>query len=273
MDTPISWYPGHMSKARRQIVSGLRLVDAVIEVVDARAPASSTNPDLQDLTRNHRRMVVATKADLADEAASQRWIAYYRSQGIVAVAADLRQASSRKHLLRELRGLKPKGSGARLKVMVIGTPNVGKSTLVNRIAGRAPTRTGARPGITRGAQWIHIPGGIHLLDTPGMMWPKIESVEVGLRLAWIGSIGENAYDAEETAQALVSYLAEHHKDRLVARYKIDPEVGNDLLLQIAKVRGMFVAGGEGDRRRAAETVLKEFRTGLLGRITLEFPEE
>lgn len=271
METPITWFPGHMAKARRQIVEALRMVDAVIEVVDARAPISSSNPDLKLLTSGHQRIVVATKADLADRASTEAWLAYYRSQGLGAAAVDLRDSKSRGVLTREVRRLRPKGKSARLKLMVLGTPNVGKSTLINRLAGRSPTRTGARPGVTRGQQWIHMQGGIHLLDTPGMMWPKLDSVEVGLRLAWIGCIGENAYDAEMTAQALARYLAKHHAPLLRHRYGIETDPTADLIEAIARRRGLFASGGVPDTLRAAETLLKEFRTGKLGALTLEHP--
>lgn len=273
MDTPIAWYPGHMAKARRQIVTGLRLVDAVIEVVDARAPASTANPDLRELIGRRARLIVATKADLADEAATERWLEFWRSQGLGAVAVDLRRAHSRQVLQRGLRTLAEGRAGLRLKVMVVGTPNVGKSTLINLLAGRAAARTGALPGVTRSPQWIHLPGGVHLLDTPGMMWPKIERREVGLRLAWLGCIGEKAFDAEKTAEELLGFLARTCADRLVKRYGIDLGASPDLLGAIAAARGMLVSGGEPDRRRAAETVLREFRGGQLGRITLELPEE
>lgn len=273
MQTPISWFPGHMAKARRQIVDTLRLVDAVIEVVDARAPLSSTNPELRTLTERHQRLIVAAKADLADPYVTEEWLAHWRSLGLRAQAVDLQQQASRKRLLDELRKMRPRGRSQRLKVMVIGTPNVGKSTLINRLAGRAPTKTGAKPGITRTQQWINIPGGIHLLDTPGMMWPKLGDVRTGLHLAWIGCIGENAYDAESTAHALADYLARVHPERLRERYGIEPGASEDLIEAIGRSRGMLVSGGEVDRLRASETLLQEFRTGKLGRISLEEPDE
>lgn len=271
MDAPISWFPGHMAKARRQIVAGLDLVDAIIEVVDARAPASSRNPDLQTLLQRRPRIVVATKADLAAEEATARWVRQWRESGHASLAVDLHDASSGKRLSNALHRLKPRGGSKRLKVMVVGTPNVGKSTLINRLAGRSPSRTGARPGVTRGQQWIHIPGGVHLVDTPGLMWPRLDSVTVGLHLAWIGCIGENAYDAEPTADALLQFLAEHEPERLRQRYRIDLAEADDLLAAIAQRRGMLLAGGVIDRLRAAEMVLSEFRSGRLGRITLELP--
>lgn len=273
METPIAWFPGHMAKARRQIESALRLVDAVVEVVDARAPATSSNPELDRLISSHQRFVVATKADLADPQATRLWLAHFRARGFGAAAVDLRQGRSRQILTRGLQRLKPKGKSGMLKVMVVGTPNVGKSTLINRLAGRASARTGARPGVTRGSQWIQIGGGVRLLDTPGLMWPKLGSVEVGLRLAWLGSIGENAYDAEETAEALARYLATEHPHLLQERYRIELHPDSDLITSIAESRSMFLAGGRPDRLRAAETLLKEFRTGKLGPITLEYPPE
>lgn len=271
METPIAWFPGHMAKARRQIESALRLVDAVIEAVDARAPATSSNPELDRLIANRQRFVVATKADLADPEDTRAWLKYYRSQGMSAMAVDLRTGNSRQVLMRGIMQLRPKGRSTGLKVMVVGTPNVGKSTLINRLAGRASARTGARPGVTRGSQWIHIGGGVRLLDTPGLMWPKLESVEVGLKLAWIGAIGENAFDAEETALALARYLAENHPQLLARRYHIEPDPSTDLLAAIAERRGMFLGGGKPDCLRAAETLLKEFRIGKLGAITLDQP--
>lgn len=271
METPISWFPGHMAKARRQIASGLGLVDAVIEVVDARAPASSRNPDLQDMIERRPRLIVATKADLAAQAATRAWIRRWREEGNAAVAVDLRETESRKLLQAQLGRLKPRGGSSRLKVMIVGTPNVGKSTLINRLSGRSPSRTGARPGVTRGQQWIHIPGGVHLLDTPGLMWPKLESAIVGLRLAWIGCIGENAYDAEPTAEALANYLGKEEPLLLAERYGVDATSEADLLQAIGRRRGMLQAGGVVDRLRTAEMLLNEFRSGRLGRITLELP--
>ena len=182
MQTPIAWFPGHMAKARRQIEGALRLVDAVIVVVDARAPATSANPDLESLIASRQQFIVLTKADLADPEATEAWLSHFRNRGMVAAAVDLRDGASRHILTRGLLRLRPKGRTPGLKVMVVGTPNVGKSTLINRLAGRATARTGARPGVTRGSQWIHIGGGVRLLDTPGLMWPKLESVEAGLKL-------------------------------------------------------------------------------------------
>jgi ribosome biogenesis GTPase A len=271
VQTPIAWFPGHMAKARRQIEGALRLVDAVIVVVDARAPATSANPDLESLIASRQQFIVLTKADLADPEATEAWLSHFRNRGMVAAAVDLRDGASRHILTRGLLRLRPKGRTPGLKVMVVGTPNVGKSTLINRLAGRATARTGARPGVTRGSQWIHIGGGVRLLDTPGLMWPKLESVEAGLKLAWIGAIGENAYDPEETASALARFLADGHPDLLQGRYRIDPHTAADLLDAIAERRGMLLPGGRPDRLRAAETLLKEFRTGKLGPITLDQP--
>lgn len=273
METPISWFPGHMAKARRQIVTSLRLVDAIIEVVDARAPASSRNPDLQSLIERRPRIIVATKSDLASEEATEAWVSAWRRLDHGAVATDLRETGSRKVLQAELRRLQPRGVSGRLKVMVVGIPNVGKSTLINRLAGRSPSKTGALPGVTRGQQWIHASSGVHILDTPGLLWPKIEDPQVGLRLAWIGCIGENAYDPEPTAEALLSFLAAHAPERLEQRYAVTPSESTDLIETIARRRGMLMSGGTVDRLRAAQMVLSEFRSGRLGRITLEWSDQ
>lgn len=269
----ISWFPGHMAKARRNLDKQLPRVNAVVEVIDARAPYSSRNPDLQQRIRNHKRLLVAAKADLASPDDTKQWLQHWRTEGLRAVAVDLRDTRTRQTLRRELQRMVPQRSHRALKVIIVGVPNVGKSTLINSLSGRTPTRTGAKPGVTRGEQWNHIARGIHVLDTPGLMPPKVEHDFVGLRLAWLGSIGENAYDAVEVARALLQHLSMRAPKQLHKRYKVDPSPSDDLLERIAEQRGMLRAGGISDVERAADVVLKEFRAGKIGRFTLERPSD
>lgn len=274
MDASIQWFPGHMAKAKRQITADLKWVDAVIEVVDARAPASSSNSELGDLASRRPLLRVVAKADLADPDRTGEWLAQWRAKGVPALALDLQHRGSRAAVLRALRRFSPRRKGgAGLKAMVVGIPNVGKSTLINLLAGKASLRTGALPGVTRGKQqWIHLAEGVHLLDTPGVLWPHMSDPQTGYRLAWIGCIGEKAYDAVPVAEALLRHLAAMEPGKLAKRYGDEVGAASDLLEAVGRRRGMLIAGGGVDKERVAQTVLKEFREGRLGRITLDKPE-
>lgn len=276
VEVPISWYPGHMAQAKRRVREAIRLVDGVIEVVDARLPAGSSNPDLQELLARRPRLIVATKSDLADPVVTAAWLEYWEANGIPAIAVSLETPEeARSELLRAMGRLVPRprsGTRAGVKWMVVGIPNVGKSTLINCLAKSGRVRTGAKPGVTRGTQWIRLAGGHHLLDTPGILWPKLDPPERAMMLAWIGSIGDAAWDPETVARALIAYLQRHHPALLAERFDLAsfPSAG-DPLEAIAAQRKMVRKGGVPDVERAAQAVLKEFRAGKLGRVSLERP--
>lgn len=273
----VQWFPGHMAKTRRLIKESLPFVDLVTEVVDARAPDSSSNPELGAMIGQKPRVVLLNKCDMADEGATARWLAAYRSRGIAALAVDCRSGSGLKAYLplikgeladvirkNESRGM----AGKPLRVMVVGIPNTGKSSFINRMAGRNRAVVADRPGVTRSNSWFAIGGGVELLDTPGVLWPKFDDKAVGDRLAFLGSVKDEVVDAEALAARLLVTLGEMYPDRLEARYKVTAGAG---LEDIARRRGMLISGGEPDTLRAANTLLDEFRGGKLGRITLEEP--
>ncbi|MBQ6181520.1 MAG: ribosome biogenesis GTPase YlqF [Ruminococcus sp.] len=280
----IQWFPGHMAKTRRLIASNLKLVDAVAEIVDARAPLSSRNPEMDDLTKGKPRIVILSKCDLADEKATQMWINYFRNNGAEAVAIDCKSGKGIKNVLpavrmkvlkelmekRERSGM----SGAAVRLMVVGIPNVGKSTFINRLAGSKRAKAEDRPGVTRTKQWVKLDNNTELLDMPGVLWPKFEDQEVALRLAFTGAISDDILDIETLAMKLLSYLAENYPASLAERYKVETEAedtGLALLEKVGRKRGMMISGGEINTERAAITVIDEFRSGKLGRITLELP--
>ncbi len=279
----IQWFPGHMAKTRRMIKSSLPLVDAVVEIIDARIPESSRNPDLQSLIERKPRIVVLNKCDTADEAATRKWIELYRSQGVTAIAADCRSGKGlnrfapavRQTLAETISKNEAKGMGGRvLHLMVVGIPNVGKSSFINRLAGRKKADVEDRPGVTRNKQWVKIDGGLELLDMPGVLWPKFEDKAVGEKLAFTGAVKDDVVDIETLACRLLYLLNDLYRSELTARYKIETEDGEDgyeLLKKVGRARGMFISGGEINTERAAITVLDEFRGGKLGRITLELP--
>ena len=280
----INWFPGHMAKTRRQIKESLRLVDAVIELRDARIPASSTNPELGELIENKPRIILLNKADLADEAATAAWLAYYKAQGIPAVSADAKSGKGLGQLRRTVnevladtirknaeRGM----AGKALRLMVVGIPNTGKSSFINRMAHSAKAKVEDRAGVTRHNKWYVIEGGLELLDTPGVLWPKFEDPEVGYRLAFTGGIKDDILDLEELAVKLVEILARDYPARLTERYKITDfaELEPYAVLElIGRKRGMLVSGGEVDTLRASQMLLDELRGGKLGKITFEKPD-
>lgn len=278
----IQWYPGHMAKAGRQMKESLPLIDAVCEIVDARVPESSRNPDLDDIIGTKPRIVLLNKCDLADERATARKIKELSEKGITALPVDCRSGKGlerfepavREALKDKIKANTEKGmAGKPLRVMVVGIPNTGKSSFINRLAGKYRAKVADKPGVTRGNQWFSIGSGIELLDTPGVLWPKFEDPQVGLKLAFIGSIKETTLDIQELAVSLLSVMQKNYPDRLMQRYKLedieDIEEPYVLLEMIAAKRGMLLRKGEYDTERAAVMLLDEYRSGKLGKITLD----
>ncbi|MDI9442347.1 MAG: ribosome biogenesis GTPase YlqF [Firmicutes bacterium] len=263
----IQWYPGHMHKARRMIEAELKLVDGVVEVVDARLPLSSRNPDLQDLTDKPRFLVLA-KADLADPAVTEQWVKYWASQGISAIPANLVSGSGLQELRREINGAFP--NLKRLpRLLIVGIPNVGKSTLINRLTGRRSARVGARPGITRGKQWLTAKG-MQLLDSPGILWPKFDDQEAARKLVAVAAVRDEVVDGVEIAAWLLSYLMDRYPEAVLERY--GTFTGDEHPLEeVGRKRGCLLRGGIVDLNQAAALVLKDFRSGRFGSITLEEP--
>ena len=278
----IQWYPGHMTKARRMMQENIKLVDLVIELVDARVPLSSRNPDIDDLGRNKARLLLLNKSDLADEAANEAWSAYFRAKGFQVVKLNSRSGAGFKSVNAAVQeACKEKIERDRrrgilnrpVRAMVAGIPNVGKSTFINSFAGKACTKTGNKPGVTKGAQWVRLNKQVELLDTPGILWPKFEDQEVGIKLAMIGSIKEEILNIEELSMELLKLLKARYSGTLEERYRADEALGEvELLGEIAKRRGCLPKGGEPDLTKAAAILLEDFRSGKLGRITLELPE-
>lgn len=280
----IQWYPGHMTKTRRQIEADLKLVDAVCEIVDARIPISSRNPDIDSICGTKPRIIVLNRMDLADSEATKRWIAYFRSKGMAAIATDCKtrkgisefQPAARSVLKEKLERDAAKGMHRPIRVMVVGIPNVGKSTLINQISGRKGAKAENRPGVTRGKQWVTVDSGLLLLDTPGILWPKFDDPEVGMMLAYTGAVKENIIDTEELACHLMELLHKFYPQVLLDRYKLDmPEntPGYELLEEAGRKRGYLLARGEIHTERMAKVLLDEYRSGKLGHFTLEAPEE
>lgn len=282
----IQWFPGHMTKTKRQIQASLKLVDAVAEILDARIPLSSKNPDLQKLIQNKPKVVLLNKCDMANQTATSRWIDYYASQGITAIAVDCKSgkglnkfAPAVNNVLSERRErLKAKGMiNPMLKIMIVGIPNVGKSSFINRVAKQNRAKVEDRPGVTRGNQWYSIAKNIEMLDTPGVLWPKFDDKIVGERLAFTGAVKDQILDTELLAVRLLDFLRSLKPADFIARFKLedidlDAIDSYELLNVIGKKRGMLISGGEINTERAAIMLLDEFRSGKLGRITLEMPE-
>lgn len=275
------WYPGHMTKAKRQMQEDIKLVDLVIELVDARIPYSSHNPDIDELGKNKSRLILLNKADLADEKQNQSWCQYYKEHGMYAVKIDSRSKSGMKSVqsvIQEACKAKIERDRKRgilnrpVRAMVVGIPNVGKSTFINSFAGKACTKTGNKPGVTKGKQWIRLNKNVELLDTPGILWPKFEDQTVGLHLAYIGSINDEILNLDEMALELIQMLLANYPGMLKRRYEADESAGHVAVLeQIAKNRGCLKKGSELDYSKAANLLLEEFRSGRLGRITIETP--
>ena len=280
----IQWYPGHMTKTRRQIEADLKQVDAVCEIVDARIPIASRNPDIDAICGAKPRIIVLNRMDLADPEMTKKWLAYFRAKGMAAVATDCKskkginnfQPAVRSVLQEKIARNAEKGMNRPIRVMIVGIPNVGKSTLINQISGRKGAKAENRPGVTRGKQWVTVDSSLLLLDTPGILWPKFEDPNVGMMLAYTGAVKENVIDTEELACKLMELLWKYYPDTVRERYKIDaPEgtPGYEMLEAAGKKRGFLMARGEINTERMAKVLLDEYRSGKLGFFTLEAPED
>ncbi len=282
----IQWYPGHMTKTRRQIEADLKQVDAVCEIVDARIPLSSRNPDIDAICGGKPRVIVLNRIDLADPAATRQWAAWFQIKGMTVVCTDCKsrrgiseftpavRAACKEKLERDA----ARGMNRPVRLMVVGIPNVGKSTLINQVSGRKGAKAENRPGVTRGKQWVTVDAGLQLLDTPGILWPKFDDPAVGLMLAYTGAVKENVVDLEELACRLMQLLWQRYPQVVQERYGIEalPEStgfpGYDLLTEAGRKRGFLLSRGEINTERMARVLLDEFRSGKLGRFTLELPE-
>ena len=280
----IQWYPGHMTKTRRQIEADLKLVDAVCEIVDARIPVSSRNPDIDAICGDKPRMIVLNRMDLADPAATKKWAEFFRRKGMAVIATDCKSKkgisaftpAARLACAEKLERDAKRGMNRPLRVMVVGIPNVGKSTLINQISGRKSAKAENRPGVTRGKQWVTVDNGLLLLDTPGILWPKFDDPEVGMKLAYTGAVKEQILDTEELAVFLMRLLWTHYPQVLIDRYGIDlptESTGYELLEAAGRKRGFLMARGEINTERMAKVLLDEYRGGKLGKFTLEMPPE
>lgn len=281
----IQWFPGHMTKTRRMIEKNLKMVDLVLEIIDARIPMSSKNPELDRWLNNKPRIILLNKCDCADDNVTRQWISYFQSIGVEAIAADCKtgkglkalDAAMKRTLAAKQAQWDRKGMvGRSPRMMIVGVPNVGKSSFINRMAGSKRAKAEDRPGVTRDKQWVTLDNGMELLDTPGVLWPKFEDPAVGEKLAFIGSVKDDVVDTELLAMRLAVYLRENYKDALYARYKLTPEAADeleayDLLRLIARKRGMLLSGNEEDTERMAIVFLDEFRGGKIGRISFERP--
>ena len=274
----IQWFPGHMTKTRRLIEADLKMVDAVVEITDARIPESSRNPILDELIKDKPRIMIMNKCDYADDNATAAWRRYYSEKGITVITCDCRSGKGINRFLPTVKTLlndlierrKSRGMiGKALRLMVVGIPNVGKSSFINRMAKTKKTKVGDKPGVTRGKQWVSIDKDVELLDMPGILWPKFDDQTAAQRLAFTGAIKDDVMDSEALARALGELLLKDYPELIKARYKISGE--GDVLTGIARARGMLVSGGEPDTERAAAALLDEYRSGKIGRITLETP--
>lgn len=276
------WYPGHMTKAKRQMQEDIKLIDLVIELVDARIPLSSRNPDIDELGKNKARLILLNKSDLSDERQNDAWAAYFKNKGFYVVKLDARSRKNMKEIQNVImeackekierdrrRGIKNRP----VRAMVVGIPNVGKSTFINTFAGKACAKTGNKPGVTKGKQWIRLNKDVELLDTPGILWPKFDDQSVGLKLAMIGSIKDEILNIDELSLELISYLTANYPGALEKRYQVSEEKEKpvEILEEIARNRNCIQRGNEVDYGKAAAMVIDEFRSGRIGRITLETP--
>ena len=276
----VQWYPGHMTKAKRQMQEDIKLIDLIIELVDARVPLSSRNPDIDELGKNKSRLIILNKSDLADDRQNEKWKKFFEEKGFFVVKIDSRSKAGMKvihNVIQEAckekierdrkRGIKNRP----IRAMVVGIPNVGKSTFINSFAGRACAKTGNKPGVTKGKQWIRLNKGVELLDTPGILWPKFEDQQVGMRLAFVGSIKDDILNMEELALELIEYLRTNYRGLLAGRYQISEEgTAVSVLEEIARVRGCLKKGEELDYAKASALLFDEFRSGKIGHITLEW---
>ena len=288
----INWFPGHMAKTRRQITEDLKLVDVVVEILDARIPISSQNPDIRQITKNKKKIIVLNKEDLADEKENQKWVEYFLKRGEKAVFVNSNDGRGINNVIKqiqiimqdELESNANKGRiGRKIRVMVVGIPNVGKSSFINRITKRTLANVGNKPGVTKQKQWFRINDNIELMDTPGVLWPKFESEEVALNLSFIGTIKDDILDLTEIAYNLTKFLLKNYRLNLLERYKLDNKQIEDILQQpqeenlniyevmqaIGKKRGAVISGGNIDDEKTSRIILEDFRSGKLGKITLE----
>ena len=290
--TNINWFPGHMAKTRREIEEDLKLVDVVVELLDARIPISSQNPEIAKITKNKKKLIILNKIDLADEKENQNWVKYFEKKNIPVCLVDSNSGKGIDQVIRQIEkmmqiekeGLAHKGRiGRKIRVMIVGIPNVGKSSFINRISKKATAGVGNKPGVTRQKQWIRINDKVELLDTPGVLWPKFESEEVALNLSFTGTIKEEILERVEIAYQLVKFLLENNRKNLAEKYKLDdsyieeilnrdlPENENiyEIMLEIGKKRGCLISGGNIDEEKTSKIILDEFKNGKLGRITIE----
>lgn len=279
----IQWFPGHMTKTRRKIQASLKLVDAVAEIIDARIPVSSRNPELHKIIENKPRIILMNKCDMADPSQTARWVSYYQKEGVLAIPVDCKSGRGLNQFIPKVRELlkdriiqwEQKGMVNRtIRVMIVGIPNVGKSSFINRMAKQNRAKVEDRPGVTRGNQWFTIGKAFDLLDTPGVLWPKFDDPNVGEKLAFTGAVKDQIVDTEQLASRLLEVLRDEYSAMLAARYKLEkydlrPLQGYELLELIGRKRGMLASGGEIDTERASIMVLDEFRSAKLGKITLE----
>ena len=276
------WYPGHMTKAKRMMQENIKLIDLIIELVDARTPLASRNPDIDELGKNKFRLILLNKSDLADAACNKQWMEYFKEKGFFVVEVNSQRGNGIKQIEKTVQEVckekierdRKRGILNRpVRAMVVGIPNVGKSTFINSFAGKACTKTGNKPGVTKGKQWIRMNKTLELLDTPGILWPKFEDQQIGLYLALIGSINDEVLQMDELAMQLIAILKQHYPGILANRYGIEENQEDVLILHaIAKERKCFLKGEELDIRKASNLIMDDFRAGRLGKITLERPE-
>lgn len=292
--TNINWYPGHMAKTRKQIIEDLKLVDIVIELLDARIPISSQNPDIAEITKNKKKIIILNKCDLSDEKINPKWVQYFKKKEIPAVLVDSNTGKGIENSIREVERIMEeemqvqaeKGrTGRKIRAMILGIPNVGKSSFINRVSKKSTAGVGNKPGVTRQKQWIRINEKVELLDTPGVLWPKFESEDVALNLAFTGTIKETILERTEVAYYLTKFLIENYCPNLCERYKIpeeeikqklaqeQPENSNiyEIMLEIGRKRGCIISGGNIDEEKTARILLDEFKNGILGKMSLECP--
>ncbi len=277
------WYPGHMAKAKRMMEENIKLIDLMVELVDARVPMSSRNPEIDQLGKNKSRIILLNKADLADPKWNEAWAEFFKAQGILVQEINSKTGAGMKAIWQLVQDAckekiekdRKKGILNRpVRAMVVGIPNVGKSTFINALAGKACTKTGNKPGVTKGKQWIRLNKSLELLDTPGILWPKFEDQKVGQRLAMIGSMNDEILHADELAAAVIAFLQKEYPQLLEKRYQISgDEDAYKMLQEICVVRKCFLKGEQPDIQRASGMVIEDFRSGRIGRITLEYPEE
>lgn len=288
----INWFPGHMAKTRKQITEDLKLVDVVVEILDARIPISSQNPEIKQIVQNKKKIVVLNKCDLSDENDNKKWMEYFIKQGSKAVLVDSNTGKGVNEVIKQIQAIMAnevkkyidKGrKGRKIRVMIVGIPNVGKSSFINRIVKKSSAEVGNKPGVTKKKQWIHVNDEIELMDTPGVLWPKFESEEVALNLAFTGTIKDDILEITEVAYCLIKFLLENYKINLLERYSLNEELVNEVLNQdqeenqniyeimqlIGKRRGAIISGGNIDDEKTSKIILEDFRSGKLGKITLE----